>query len=277
MSRQAPQRRTCRPHHWASHLAVACVSVCLLIAASVLPAASQESIIYSFAGGTSDGAAPSSALVADKAGNLYGTTPQGGANGCGTVFRLSPQTNGVWIETVLYSFIKQGQSCFAVPGPSLILDGKGNLYSTALGGAYGAGLVYELSPASSGWTLTDLYDFHPSFKFHDGYFPHAGVILDHKGNLYGTTYLGGVGLCYNNQAIVATGSQPPKGNLPVGCGVVFELSPSTSGAWTEKILYNFRAGTDGAGPWANLTLRRQRQSLRYHQRWRNGLRHSASA
>src|ERR1700690_3103643 len=113
MSRQAPQRRTCRPHHWASHLAVACVSVCLLIAASVLPAASQESIIYSFAGGTSDGAAPSSALVADKAGNLYGTTPQGGANGCGTVFRLSPQTNGVWIETVLYSFTNQGQSCFA--------------------------------------------------------------------------------------------------------------------------------------------------------------------
>ncbi len=236
---------------------LACVSICLLLAASALPAVSQEAIIYSFAGGTGDGAIPSSNLIVDKAGNLYSTTPQGGANGCGTVFQLSPQSNGAWTETVLYSFTKQGQYCFGVAGPSLTIDGQGNLYSTALGGAYGAGFVYELSPSSSGWTLTDLYDFHPSYKYRDGLLPYAGVIRDHEGNLYGTTYLGGIGQCYDTEGIAgskATGSKPPKGNVPVGCGIVFELSPSSTGTWTEKILYNFRAGTDGAGPWANLTF-----------------------
>src|ERR1035438_3759638 len=134
-------------------------SICLLLAGSALPATSQEAIIYSFAGGASDGASPSSALVVDKAGNLYGTTPQGGASGCGTVFELSPQANGVWAETLIYSFVKEGTLCAGIPGPSLVLDSQGNLYSTGLGGAHGAGFVYELSPSVSGWTLTDLYDF----------------------------------------------------------------------------------------------------------------------
>jgi uncharacterized repeat protein (TIGR03803 family) len=237
---------------------LAWVSICLLIAVSALPAASQESIIYSFAGGTSDGAIPSSSLIVDKAGNLYGTTPHGGANGCGTVYQLSPQANGDWTETVLYSFTKQASGCAGIPGPSLVLDGQGNLYSTALGGAHGAGFVYELSPSSSGWTLTDLYDFHPTYTYRDGFYPYAGVIRDHAGNLYGTTYLGGVGQCGNSEGVVggskATGSKPPKGNTSSGCVIIFELSPSSSGTWTEKILYNFRAGADGAGPWANLTL-----------------------
>jgi uncharacterized repeat protein (TIGR03803 family) len=232
-------------------------SICLLLAGSALPATSQEAIIYSFAGGASDGASPSSALVVDKAGNLYGTTPQGGASGCGTVFELSPQANGVWAETLIYSFVKEGTLCAGIPGPSLVLDSQGNLYSTGLGGAHGAGFVYELSPSVSGWTLTDLYDFHPTYTYRDGFYPYAGVTRDHEGNLYGTTYLGGIGQCGNSEGVAeskATGSKPPKGNTSSGCGIVFELSRSSSGGWAEKILYNFRAGTDGAGPWANLTL-----------------------
>jgi len=225
----------------------------LLFATGAFAAGSAEVVIHSFAGGTGDGAAPSSALVADKLGNLYGVTPQGGTYGCGTVFQLSPQSNGTWSETILYSFTIQGSSCNALPGASLVMDSESNLYSTsARAGAHGAGFVYKLSPAGSGWNLTDLYDFHPSYTFRDGYWPLAGVVLDHEGNLYGTTYLGGIGQCYSNQDAVTAGSNDPEGNVPVGCGIIFELSRSTSGTWTEKILYNFRAGTDGAGPWANM-------------------------
>ena len=250
-----------RPGSFASFVYIA--SICLLFAASALPAASQEAIIYSFGGSTSDSQIPSTALVADKAGNLYGATTKGGASECGAVFELSPQTNGSWAESVIYSFTKTRSLCTGTPGPSLILDGQGNLYSTALGGAHGAGFVYELSPSSSGWTLTDLYDFHPTYAYRDGYYPYAGVTLDHAGNLYGTTYLGGIGQCYNSQGDVTEsgtavsktiGLEPPKGNTSSGCGIIFELSPSSSGAWTEKILYNFRSGADGAGPWSSLTL-----------------------
>lgn len=232
-------------------------SICLLLTASALPAASQESIIYSFGGSTGDAQIPSSTLVADRAGNLYGATTQGGASGCGAVFELSPQTNGSWAEAVIYSFPKQGSVCSGMPGPSLTLDDQGNLYSTALGGAHGTGFVYELSPSSGGWTLSDLYDFHPTYAYRDGYYPYAGVTRDHEGNLYGTTYLGGVGQCYSNDGnadLVSIRSEPPKGTTSSGCGIIFELSPSSSGAWTEKILYNFRSNTDGAGPWASLTL-----------------------
>jgi uncharacterized repeat protein (TIGR03803 family) len=232
-------------------------SICLVFAAGALFADAQEAIIYSFGGSTADAQIPSSALVADRAGNLYGATTQGGASQCGAVFELSPQANGSWAEAVIYSFPKQGSLCSGIPGPSLILDGQGNLYSTALGGAHGTGFVYELSPSSSGWTLTHLYDFHPTYTYRDGYNPYAGVTLDREGNLYGTTYLGGIGQCYSDEGGAgsrATGTKPPKGNVSSGCGIVFELSPSSTGAWTEKILYNFRSGADGAGPWASLIL-----------------------
>src|SRR3984885_5016743 len=129
-----------RPGSFASFVYIA--SICLLFAASALPAASQEAIIYSFGGSTSDSQIPSTALVADKAGNLYGATTKGGASECGAVFELSPQTNGSWAESVIYSFTKTRSLCTGTPGPSLILDGQGNLYSTALGGAHGAGFVY---------------------------------------------------------------------------------------------------------------------------------------
>jgi uncharacterized repeat protein (TIGR03803 family) len=222
-------------------------------AVSTFAAEAKEIVIYSFAGGPGDGAAPSGALVADKAGNLYGTTPQGGTAGCGTVFKLAPQANGAWSESVLYNFAAQGTGCSGSSAASLVLDSQGNLYGTSSGGAHGAGFVFELSPSGSAWNFADLYDFHPSYAYRDGYFPYAGLVGDGKGNLYGTTYLGGAGQCYDNEDDSVVGSKaPPKGEVPVGCGTVFELSPSSSGAWTEKILYNFRADTDGAGPWANL-------------------------
>ena len=98
-----------RPGSFASFVYIA--SICLLFAASALPAVSQETIIYSFGANTSDSQIPSTALVADKAGNLYGATTKGGASECGAVFELSPQTNGSWAESVIYSFTKTGSLC----------------------------------------------------------------------------------------------------------------------------------------------------------------------
>jgi uncharacterized repeat protein (TIGR03803 family) len=106
-----------------------------------------ETVLYSFSGG-SDGAFPSSAVVFDGLGNLYGTTLEGGNSdctfGCGTVFKLTPSPNG-WSETSLYSF--SGGADGAVPSPSLVIDSSGNLYGVAeAGGQYGHGVVFEIMP-----------------------------------------------------------------------------------------------------------------------------------
>jgi len=114
-------------------------------------------VLYNFTGG-SDGYAPTSAPVADQAGNLYGTTYFGGGSttcgsGCGTVFKLSvPVRNGAWKETVLYRFT--GGSDGALPYAGLVLDATGNLYGAAAAGgtatcsdgSAGCGVIFELSP-----------------------------------------------------------------------------------------------------------------------------------
>jgi len=100
----------------------------------------KETVLYNFTGGA-DGAQPNAGLVMDAAGNLYGTTTGGGANGHGAIFKLNKKGK----ETVLYSFT--GGTDAAVPDANLILDSKGNLYGTSiLGGTYGAGTVFKLKP-----------------------------------------------------------------------------------------------------------------------------------
>lgn len=225
-----------------------------LLAATVFAAASSEIVIHNFAGGAADGAAPTSALVADKAGNLYGTTPQGGTAGFGTVFKLAPQSNGTWTESVLYSFPQGGANYIGFSPGSLIVDGAGNLYGTAIGGTYGSGFIYELSPSNGHWSFAVLHQFRfDGITYFDGSQPNSGLVRDSNGNLYGTTYLGGAGLCYSDDSVTA-GVKPPKGEVPNGCGTVFELSLSSKGAWREKLLYSFQGGSDGAGPVGNLTL-----------------------
>jgi uncharacterized repeat protein (TIGR03803 family) len=176
-----------------------------------------ETIVYAFQG-NSDGTFPSAGLIFDQSGNLYGTTSLGGDNitectayppgGCGTVFELSPKGGGGWTETVLYAF--QAGSDGWVPLAELTFDQAGNLYSTTrLGGltqcdGYSCGTVFELSPnGSGGWTETILH----SFQCSDGANPGTAVILDHAGNVYGTTSGGGPAGCTGN-----------------GWGVVFEVS-----------------------------------------------------
>jgi len=145
--------------------------------------------LYTFTGG-SDGNAPYGGLVFDAAGNLYGTTAQGG-EGNGVVFELSPVTGGGWSETVIHNF--DGRKG-AEPYSTLVFDAAGNLYGTTTygGGENGHGTVFELMPSLGGtWTEKVLH----VFDFTDGSQPYDGLILDSAGNLYGTTQSGAVAGC----------------------------------------------------------------------------------
>jgi uncharacterized repeat protein (TIGR03803 family) len=196
----------------------------------------SENALYSFAGG-SDPQHPYAGLVFDKAGNLYGTTQSGGNTGQGTVFEISPNSNGTWTETVLYSFT--GSTDGGQPYGSLVFDAAGNLYGTTSYGGnsncnLGCGTVFKLTPGSGGWTESVLYAFTGG---NDGRQPSARVLLDSAGNLYSTTLLGG------NVGSVCSS----------GCGTVFKLTPGSSG-WTESVLYAFEGGADGASPYAALSF-----------------------
>ena len=207
----------------------------------------SENALYSFSGG-SDPKFPYAGLIFDKAGNLYGTTEFGGANNQGTVFEITPNSNGSWTETVLYSFT--GSTDGGQPYGSLVLDAAGNLYGTTnFGGSsncnLGCGTVFELTPSSGGWKETVLYTFTGGS---DGREPYARLLSDASGNLYGTTLLGG-----NIGSVCST-----------GCGTVFKLTHGSSG-WTESVLYAFQGGADGASPYDGLAFDAARKSLRHDE------------
>ncbi len=201
-----------------------------------------EKALHSFNLNGKDGANPTAGVVLDAAGNLYGTTLEGGSfssecqYGCGTVFEITPKAGGGWTEKVLHSF--NSQDGLAPWGAGVILDGAGDLYGTTIYGGSGTcfnepdegcGTVFELTPKADGsWAESVLHSFKNNGK--DGNYPQAGVIFDAAGNLYGTTVGGGT----------------------TDYGTVFELTPKADGAWTEKVLHNFN-GTDGGGnPYASL-------------------------
>jgi uncharacterized repeat protein (TIGR03803 family) len=193
----------------------------------------KESVIYRFKGGTEDGGSPSGTLVFDTAGNLYGTTVTGGNNlcnlaGCGTVFKLSPNADGTWTETILHRFL--GGTDADEPALGVIFDAAGNLYGAAFGGCVvecNLGTIFKLAPNGDGtWTESILYTFTGGL---DGSAPTA-LILDNAGNLLGTTLSGG------------------SANSICQCGTVFQLSPTSSGSWTKSILYSFNDGLDGGFP-----------------------------
>jgi len=192
-------------------------------------------VLHIFRGG-SDGAFPGD-LNFDAAGDLYGSTSEGGSSGacsngdsgCGTVFRLSRTTKGGWAKTVLYRF--QGGTDGSAPVGKLVFDTGGNLYGVASNGGLsscyprsgGCGTVFEIDKSGK---FSVLYTFQGGS---DGAFP-GGISLDSAGNLFGST-LGGGGSskCY------------------LGCGTTFALTQG-SGGWSETILHSFTGGTDGASP-----------------------------
>jgi uncharacterized repeat protein (TIGR03803 family) len=187
---------------------------------------------------------PSSGLIFDAAGNAYGVTSGGGYANGGTVYELSPKTG----HHLPYAFHggNSGTGGF-LPQGNLVLDSKGNLYGTTVYGGVknsqcegGCGVVFELSPPLNGgqWIETVLYRFCSQANCADGANPQAGVIFDSAGNLYSTTYNGGIQNCQNEGP---------------GCGTVFELSPDGSG-WTESVIHNFGGVEDGVLPYCNLVF-----------------------
>jgi uncharacterized repeat protein (TIGR03803 family) len=193
------------------------------------------SVLHSFAGGPADGRAPFANVILDSAGNLYGTTRNGGAHTYGTVFELSPVGDGTWTQLLLHSFQKNNGDGYN-PWGGVIFDKARNLYGTTIaGGAYGGGTVFKLSPASGGgWSERILHSFGNGT---DGNEPAVGLVADASGNLYGVTSRGGA---------YSTSTMPG--------GTVFKLSPVGNGSWTEAILHSFGKGTDGSVPSGALIL-----------------------
>lgn len=188
-----------------------------------LDAAGHYSVLYNFTGGD-DGASPYAALILDSEGNLYGTAAKGGAANAGVVFELTSSGQ----ERVLYSF--KGGADGANPVASLFRDAAGNLYGTTENGGGGAGVVFKLAADGE-------YKVLQSFSlanFLSGLFPAAGVILDAKGNIYGTTAGGGNG---------GLGSCD-------GQGTVFKIT----GKGVYSVLYNFQGCSDGDDPVGNLVF-----------------------
>jgi uncharacterized repeat protein (TIGR03803 family) len=220
------------------------VVVFILLAVAAIPGRAQTlTVLHTFSG--SDGAYPFAGLTADTEGNYYGTASAGGNHceaqlGCGTVFKLSPSGDG-WVFTTLYKFL--GESDGFGPAANLVIGSGGALYGTTNyggnpGGPFGYGTVFELTPPAQGcpscpWTHVVLYRFTGGS---DGAYPAqtGNLTFDSSGNIYGTAIAGGnfIPSCiFQND----------------GCGVVYELRPS-SGGWTESVLYKFTGGQDGNAP-----------------------------
>ncbi len=186
--------------------------------------------------GCADGALPYADVTFDKRGAMYGTTYEGGANNEGVVFKLKRGKRGSYKESVLYGFCSQaGCADGSNPRSNLILDSSGAIYGTTLyGGSKNGGVVFKLTPSSSGYTESVLHEFTGA----DGLYPEAGVVADAGGALYGTTASGGGSGC------------------DTGCGVVFKLTPKGS-QYTETVLHEFEGGDDGTDPYAGLLLDKQ--------------------
>jgi len=232
----------------------------------------HETALYTFTGGA-DGANPSSSLIRDPAGSLYGTTEFGGTPGLGVVFKVDTSGN----ETVLHTFTRgaHGNQPYLA---GVIRDSVGNLYgTTAFGGAGGQGEVYKLDKSGN---ATVLYSFPGAM---DGQYPYNdGVILESEGQLYGATFYGGkagAGVVYqldeNDKETVlssfaissADGFGQPTGgvirdsngnlygttfigqaNVGYGYGVVYKVD--TAGHLT--VLHNFTNGADGGDPYGGV-------------------------
>ncbi len=183
----------------------------------------QETVLYSFKGGSTDGAGPGVNIVLDTVGNLYGVTSHGGTANQGVVYKLSPSGQ----ETILHSFTGGADGALPI---GLTIDPTGNLYGTTAMGGSGSqtglqeGVVFKVD-TGGGFSV-----LHSFTGLSDGGTPEGLVILDTAGNLYGTTFYGGIG-------------QP-------GAGVVFEIG--TAGVYS--VLHAFAPTSDGGYPGGSLAV-----------------------
>lgn len=236
--------------------------------------------LWGFTGGN-DGGVPAGSLTMDSAGNLYGSTTQGGTGVVGTVFELSP--NGKkWSESVLYNFT--GNNDGGEPMGNVLLGKDGNLYGTTAGyGEFNYGVVYKLTAQGGGnWGFSVLHAFAGGS---DGEVPRDGLIQDANGTLYGAT--AGFSASYGNVFQLNTdgsnynviysiiGGQGFTGNGPwqtvsLGAdgtiygttyadgassfGEVFQLTPQGGNSWTPKVLYTFPGGAGGQYSYSKVWL-----------------------
>jgi uncharacterized repeat protein (TIGR03803 family) len=198
-----------------------------------------------------DGAGPSSGVVLDKAGELYGVALNGGAKNGGVVYQLVPQSSTPWGEAVRHSFCEEpGCPDGFAPVGGLVFDAnQERLFGTTTQGGEPSGqqpgLVYVLTRGATGvpWPYQVLYNFCSQGGCADGFNPYSTLAIDKSGNLYGTTRLGGTGTA---------------GNGGMGGGTAFVLSPAARPPWLETVLYSFCqeggfACSDGSVPVAGLT------------------------
>lgn len=248
------------------------LSFWLLLSSSFLAAQTYtHKVLYNFGASSKDGTVPYGGLVADKAGNFYGTTFKGGGSsvcsgGCGTVFKVTPKSK----ETILHAFVGSDGSN---PIAGLVSDAAGNYYGlTNTGGISGFGTLFKITAAGK---FSVLHQFGRIAN--DGSTPEGTLTIDSLGNLYGTTYAGGVNnagtvfrvtthgvetVLYSFSYVAPEGSNPlgnvardSQGNLfgttgaggLYGAGILFEINTASQ----ETVLYNFcsQAGcVDGAEP-----------------------------
>jgi len=225
-----------------------------------------------------NGGTPNGGLIFDGAGNFYGTALGGKSQQGGGVAYEMVRTSRGWEFTVLYEFCLQ----YHCPG-SLTMDGMGNLYGNAGGGTYGEGVVYKLTPTSGEWDESVLYNFDGN---KGGIGPSGPLIFDTAGDLYGTTAAGNIhqsgtvfrlkhtsGDEWQERALYefkgqSHGAGPRYGvvfgragslygvagggsNLCGGgfsCGVVFRLTPTSTGRWKETVIYHFTNQAEGWSP-----------------------------
>jgi uncharacterized repeat protein (TIGR03803 family) len=243
-----------------------------------------ENVIHDFSGG-SDGYGPGGPVVFDQAGNLYGVTPTGGDFGLGVLFQLVPQPGGTWTENILHAFTG-GADGGAGQAGRLLVTADNHIFGVAtVGGAYGAGTAYELSPPAApggDWRFDTIHDFQGQ---PEAGFPYGGLLRDAAGDLYGTTYYDGafdLGCVYqlhnaggvwtetvlhsfagkrdgsgsiSGLVLDAAGNiygTTSEGGAGCSCGTIFKLSPQPGGAWTTSIAYRFTGTPDGGYPYAGL-------------------------
>jgi uncharacterized repeat protein (TIGR03803 family) len=242
-----------------------------------LSSGGHERVLYNFKGSDGDGDVPDSMSFRDSAGNLFGTTFQGGAYSYGTVFKLDPQGR----ETIVYNFCPK-TPCTKGALPGGVIPGKdGSLYGiTYSGGNYscdltGCGTVFKINHNGD---LTLLHAFGGA----DGYYPNAGLVLDRFNNAYGTTMWGGAygrGTVFKvtssgNETVVYSFDGAANGAYPNG-GLVRDAEGNLygttfqGGAYNDgtifkitalgqfSVLYSFPGGASGANPYANLNLDQQ--------------------
>jgi uncharacterized repeat protein (TIGR03803 family) len=239
----------------------------------------SETVLHTFTNYLDGGYPFFTSLIFDGEGNLYGTTTGGGPTGHGVAFELSPK-GARWVETVLFSFGRNGSVGCADPWGGVIMDSVGNLYGACLNSGFPqTEAIFQLSQSNGVWEQKVIYNYDSAADNNGG----GGLTMDANGNIFAV-----LSAAYDSPSVVELS---PNGNggwnptvlhtfgskiFPEGgpvldkagnlygttqaggahnMGTVYKLSPGKNGAWTEMVLYAFKGGkTDGIGPYAGIAF-----------------------